>query len=74
MLCNSKCTTCLAEDICFGCVAGYFLFDELCIQYCPDGYYGNAANNTCVSCDSSCKTCRDISTKCTSCDLGRFLY
>lgn len=50
------CTACGNES---GVV--YYLYspnnENQCLQLCPDGYYGQKSNNTCLKCDSRCELC-----------------
>lgn len=63
-ICPQQCETCNNANNCTVCATGYYLFNELCLQTCPDGYYGDAGQ--CIACPSNCATCQSA-TNCTSC-------
>ena len=43
-----------------------------CVASCGDGYYQKVGKRQCAACSSSCLTCEDTPTTCTSCDPSRF--
>ncbi|CAD8097678.1 unnamed protein product [Paramecium primaurelia] len=55
--CKSPCNKCYSNEECIDCIDGF--------------YFEN--NNKCLQCDSMCKTCKNMSTFCTSCNLGFLL-
>ena len=44
-----------------------------CYDYCPDGYFADYTNVTCLACNAICLTCFGNSLNCSSCD-GTFQY
>ena len=45
-----------------------FLYDSVCLQNCPTGYYGESSNSTCEPCSDGCKTCDGpMNTSCLTC-------
>ncbi len=60
--CSPPCLTCNTSAIdCQSCtnVSGvpYFNLNNQCLLNCPDGYYGQLSNNTCVQCVTGCALC-----------------
>ena len=72
--CDTICLTCNSSpSICTSCnqTLGYpYLYDSSCHSDCKDGYADDTSttDKLCIKCDSLCKTCKDSSIKCTSCD------
>ena len=56
-------------NICFRCVPGYFLHNNGCTSYCPNGYYGDSLTGTCVQCLANCDICFN-GTSCSQCISG----
>ncbi len=57
---------------CTSCAYGYFYqySNKTCLPGCATNQYANTANNTCLSCQSSCLTCiGPASNQCASCQL-----
>ena len=86
-LCNAPCTTCGANaDECLSCTPGLILNgnvcaescgllienDGVCVEFCPDGEFLNAASNSCETCVSPCLTCSTSSQNCDTCISGMF--
>ncbi len=46
--CSEGCSQCSDPTSCSACSSGYYLHDTSCLATCPDGLYGNLANNQCV--------------------------
>lgn len=75
MPCTPPCFNCITTTTkCVDC----FLIDKRGVvnDFCvclPHYYDQNNGASECLICDSNCKTCIDISTKCTSCDDGYYL-
>jgi proprotein convertase subtilisin/kexin type 5 len=46
----------------------------VCLQMCPDGYYENYDNKTCIPCEANCASCQDRPDYCTSCDHHLVMY
>lgn len=80
--CNAACLLCnLSSTNCQKCqnVSGvlYYYYAEKCLITCPNGYYGQNTNNTCVLCNLACSLCFGPSTdQCYSCqpDNQTLLY
>lgn len=81
--CPPGCSNCTSEKQCGACDAGLELIANLTAKICkcPQGYFGtnDFVNDklTCSPCDSStCLTCENDATTCTSCSAaaGKFLY
>ncbi|KAL4470308.1 hypothetical protein ABPG74_011919 [Tetrahymena malaccensis] len=67
--CNQSCLTCQDIDhlnICTSCPVGKILYNQTCIDKCPDQTY--LSNNKCLPCNLNCKTCDVQDTQCTSCN------
>ncbi len=78
---NRTCITCdgATSNSCLSCETSAFLLTSLktCYSSCPNGYYGNTSNNTCMKCfqgsntSEPCQTCLGpLSTDCISCYSG----
>ncbi|KAL4464822.1 hypothetical protein ABPG74_011383 [Tetrahymena malaccensis] len=69
--CNTNCLECTQNqpNFCSQCVDGNYLTigTGLCVSDCGQGQWGNNTNWTCQLCDSSCYTCSQSATNCTSC-------
>jgi proprotein convertase subtilisin/kexin type 5 len=71
--CDLTCVLCSgAATVCQQCrnVSGvnYFHYADACLKSCPNGYYGEPSNNTCVSCHPACALCFGPSTsQCSAC-------
>jgi len=46
-----------------------YLSNTLTCHACASGYFGD----DCEECSTDCKTCVDLATKCTSCNIGYYL-
>ncbi|CAO1381843.1 unnamed protein product [Diamesa hyperborea] len=70
--CHESCETCAGagQDSCLTCAPAHLYVTDLavCLQTCPDGYYENYDNKTCVPCEANCASCQDRPDYCTSCD------
>uniref|UniRef100_W4VRF9 furin n=1 Tax=Corethrella appendiculata TaxID=1370023 RepID=W4VRF9_9DIPT len=70
--CHESCETCAGagQDSCLTCAPAHLYVTDLavCLQICPDGYYENYDNKTCVPCEANCASCQDRPDYCTSCD------
>ena len=78
--CNAYCSVCTgpASYECSACKSGYFLQPApsvtTCSTSCPSGYWKDATNNICATCNAACATCSDgTPTQCTVCNTGYFL-
>lgn len=61
-VCDSNCKTCLG--LATNCTTCYlnngqyvFLENNICVQKCADGWYGEFFNFTCMGCHGGCRTC-----------------
>ena len=73
--CHAACRACYgpSDDECFTCSLGRVLYNDQCVDTCPNGTY--PYSDSCQSCSYSCKTCYgSYSDECTSCEDGKFLY
>ena len=50
-----------------------FLQENTCLEECSDGLYYNEDEERCKLCDSTCLTCEETATKCTSCGIEPYL-
>lgn len=70
--CHESCETCAGagQDSCLTCAPAHLHVTDLavCLQICPEGYYENYDNKTCVPCEANCASCQDRPDYCTSCD------
>ncbi|EAR98908.3 zinc finger lsd1 subclass family protein (macronuclear) [Tetrahymena thermophila SB210] len=79
--CDSTCKSCKdTAQFCTSCNSGRYLYQNQCLEKCPDNYFNNSLNNMCSQCSigdcplclppgysSSCKNCsglKIISNKC----------
>ncbi|XP_074038039.1 furin-like protease 2 isoform X2 [Leptinotarsa decemlineata] len=76
--CHEACETCTGPDqrSCVTCSPGHVRVVDLdiCLQQCPEGYYENFAEKTCIPCQPNCVGCQDRPDHCTSCDHHLLLY
>ncbi|XP_060524028.1 furin-like protease 2 [Cylas formicarius] len=76
--CHEACETCTGPDqkSCLSCSPGHVhVIDlDICLQQCPEGYYENFADRTCIPCQPNCAGCQDRPDHCTSCDHHLLLY
>ncbi|KAJ8941052.1 hypothetical protein NQ318_006826 [Aromia moschata] len=76
--CHEACETCTGPDqkSCLSCSPGHVRVIDLdiCLQQCPEGYYENFADKTCIPCQPNCAGCQDHPDHCTSCDHHLLLY
>ncbi|XP_062140559.1 furin-like protease 2 isoform X2 [Drosophila sulfurigaster albostrigata] len=70
--CHDSCETCAGAgpDSCLTCAPAHLHVTDLavCVQNCPDGYFEDMKNRTCVPCEPNCASCQDRPEFCTSCD------
>uniref|UniRef100_A0A1A9W1G0 furin n=1 Tax=Glossina brevipalpis TaxID=37001 RepID=A0A1A9W1G0_9MUSC len=70
--CHESCETCAGagQDSCLTCAPAHLHVTDLavCLQVCPEGYYENYDNKTCVPCEANCASCQDRPDYCTSCE------
>ncbi|XP_066992813.1 furin-like protease 2 [Anabrus simplex] len=76
--CHESCETCAGpgQDSCLTCAPAHLRVTDLsvCLQQCPEGYYENLEQNTCVPCEQNCASCQDRPDHCTSCDHHLVLH
>lgn len=76
--CHEACDTCTGPDqkSCTACSPGYLRIVDLniCLQQCPEGYFENGHQKTCITCQPNCATCEHQPDQCTSCDHHLLLY
>ncbi|XP_072380228.1 furin-like protease 2 isoform X2 [Diabrotica undecimpunctata] len=76
--CHEACETCTGPDqkSCLSCSPGHVRVIDLdiCLQQCPEGYYENFADRTCIPCQPNCAGCQDRPDHCTSCDHHLLLF
>ncbi|XP_056639377.1 furin-like protease 2 isoform X2 [Diorhabda sublineata] len=76
--CHEACETCTGPDqkSCLTCSPGHVrvLDLDICLQQCPEGYYENFADKTCIPCQPNCAGCQDRPDHCTSCDHHLLLF
>ncbi|XP_031779685.1 furin-like protease 2 isoform X2 [Nasonia vitripennis] len=76
--CHESCETCAGagQDSCLSCAPAHLRVTDLavCLQQCPEGYYENAENSTCVPCEANCASCSDRPDHCTSCEHHLVLH
>ncbi|XP_065224139.1 furin-like protease 2 [Planococcus citri] len=69
--CHESCETCAGagQDSCLTCAPAHLRVTDLavCLQQCPEGYFENQEERTCVPCESNCASCQDRPDHCTSC-------
>nr|XP_018904804.1 PREDICTED: furin-like protease 2 [Bemisia tabaci] len=76
--CHESCETCAGpgQDSCLTCAPAHLRLVDLavCLQQCPEGYYENTEEGTCVPCAANCGSCQDSPEFCTTCDHHLVLY
>ncbi|KAI8035334.1 furin-like protease 2 isoform X2 [Drosophila gunungcola] len=76
--CHDTCETCAGAgpDSCLTCAPAHLHVIDLavCLQFCPDGYFENSKNRTCIPCEPNCASCQDHPEYCTSCDHHLVMY
>ena len=66
-LCRVGCLACFSQDICSGCIFGYYLNSEYyCLTSCPLRRFADNLTQTCQPCPYDCSTC-DQNGNCLSC-------
>ena len=72
--CVSPCKTCSGPSAneCDSCVDGFVYFNRECRTDCVEGTY--FADGSCLACSNRCRKCSGISTQCTGCFDGQFLF
>ena len=75
--CSDNCDICECENKCLVCSEGSVLFENACIDKCPNYYVPVNENNgsVCVPCKGSCLKCNVENTNvCLECDETTFLH
>ncbi|KAL1453686.1 hypothetical protein WDU94_010006 [Cyamophila willieti] len=76
--CHESCETCAGagQDSCLTCAPAHLRVTDLavCLQQCPEGYFENTEEGTCVPCEPNCASCQDRPDHCTACDHHLVLY
>ncbi|XP_066589847.1 furin-like protease 2 isoform X2 [Prorops nasuta] len=76
--CHESCEICAGagQDSCLSCAPAHLRVTDLavCLQQCPEGYYENTENSTCVPCEANCGSCQDRPDRCTSCEHHLVMY
>ncbi|CAD8121248.1 unnamed protein product [Paramecium sonneborni] len=55
--CFSGCRFCSAITICQTCIAGFFLYNNFCVETCPSNMYPNQFVQKCLNCNQACNEC-----------------
>uniref|UniRef100_A0A1B6CCM9 furin n=1 Tax=Clastoptera arizonana TaxID=38151 RepID=A0A1B6CCM9_9HEMI len=70
--CHESCETCAGpgQDSCLTCAPAHLRVVDLavCLQQCPEGYYENSDEGTCIPCEPNCGSCQERPDHCTTCD------
>ncbi|RZF35824.1 hypothetical protein LSTR_LSTR006282 [Laodelphax striatellus] len=70
--CHESCETCAGpgQDSCLTCAPAHLRVTDLavCLQICPEGYFENTEQGTCIPCEPNCASCQDRPDHCTTCD------
>ncbi|XP_039291370.1 furin-like protease 2 [Nilaparvata lugens] len=70
--CHESCETCAGAglDSCLTCAPAHLRVTDLavCLQICPDGYYENTEQGTCIPCEPNCASCQDRADHCSTCE------
>lgn len=76
--CHESCDTCAGagQDSCLSCAPAHLRVTDLavCLQQCPEGYFENTEEGTCVPCEPNCASCQDRPDHCVTCDHHLVLY
>ena len=74
---NEYCSSCDKENKCIQCKANFVLFNNSCVNKCPEGYVKDQHEAECIrkTCtdNPNCNEC-DSKGKCIKCNRGYFLY
>lgn len=62
--CSKKCETCqISSDFCLVCSNFYlenpYLLDGVCLENCPEKYFGNEISKNCENCSDFCLKCEN---------------
>ncbi|KAI4457760.1 proprotein convertase subtilisin/kexin-related [Holotrichia oblita] len=76
--CHESCNTCTGpgQNNCLSCSPGHVrvLDLDVCLQQCPEGYFEDYLEKTCIPCQPNCASCQDRPDHCTSCDHHLLLH
>jgi proprotein convertase subtilisin/kexin type 5 len=66
--CDSSCSICLyTANFCTSCNLGYYLYNNMCYNQCPDGTFLQADNISCANCSLLCMKCNGSASVCSVC-------
>lgn len=51
-------------------MSGFYLYNSVCMDQCPIGFFKNTSSQMCQSCSDTCLTCDLVASNCTSCQTG----
>ena len=73
--CNSLCKTCSGDTSshCLSCYVGTYLYNNNCLNNCPDGFFNDQSTLICQTCNINCKTCSNTASNCLSCYTSTYL-
>jgi len=76
LACPDLCATCSDDSTCLTCTSTNALYNDLCLDTCPDGTYNGIdtsdSKRKCLTCPTNCVTCASAS-QCYTCDTHYFL-
>ncbi|KAK9878880.1 hypothetical protein WA026_003709 [Henosepilachna vigintioctopunctata] len=76
--CHEACEECSGPNQmnCISCSPDYFrvLDINICLQQCPEGYFADYQQKTCIACHPNCLACENELDHCSSCDHHLLLY
>lgn len=58
-----------SQTNCTSCVTPFYLYNQQCVQFCPNGTYQSSSSNLCYSCAAQCLNCSSFS-NCSVCRSG----
>lgn len=67
--CEEFCEVCTGTEDCISCMDGYYLYNGVCVDTCPQGISILLERN-CIDCQLPCGTCIGGISNCTSCESG----
>ena len=73
--CTTPCSTCNGLPTnCTACSGTKYLYNNQCIDQCPNGYYMSISDNICYKCNVACLTCQgEFASDCLTCADGTVL-
>ncbi len=74
-VCITPCKECSggSDSDCITCETPRLLYNKICVETCPPGFWGDNSDPICKMCQSPCKNCHSSSNTCTSCIENYFL-